>query len=465
MTRQPFLLFFIIISQSQAQPSDSASAPLSLAQGLKTISRIEYDLPVYDYPFNGYSGYSFPSMHQSLVLTSDLSRGLHWTIAKIGTSDSSGGRSMRSLFLSVGMTFSELLMISFPGGYSWLHEEWHRAILTSHGISSYNGVYDFNILSNAIPVSHVTDGDLIPLKRDHPQDFIRLSEAGNEAQIELARSLRKELFFNRSDCFLDWVTLLINTFSPASYVFMCSMPYADVLTAEIEKEEGSDVSKRDILGMDFTAWVYDLYRPNEPYAARGIHPSDSGISRYIKRTRLTKNESDYLLLQGLLAWVNVFNPQMAMRNRFAASNPVTHNPLFWNVALVHHLTPFGFTIDADVMTKSGDLNLYYTLHNFCNRNNYFPGVTLGMDDLPFSLAGVKMYGSAELDSWLQPENLLFDSQKARTGYAASLELKIAVRKHVLITGSASSKSAGWKAGEVSLGKSIGATAGVSVWWP
>jgi hypothetical protein len=132
---------------------------------------------------------------------------------------------------------------------------------------------------------------------------------------------------------------------------------------------------------------------------------------------------------------------------------------------VHHLTPFGFTIDCDVMTKSGDLNLYYTLHSFSNRNRYFPGVTLGVDDLPFSAVGAKLYGSAEIDSWFQPQDLLFDSRKAQAGYAASLGLKIAVRKHVLITGSATAKSEGWKAGVVSLDKEMGASAGLSVWWP
>ncbi|TJZ63124.1 hypothetical protein FAZ15_02165 [Sphingobacterium olei] len=36
---------------------------------------------------------------------------------------------------------------------------------------------------------------------------------------------------------------------------------------------GLQINDRDFVGWDFTPWVYDLYRPNEPYEARGICPT------------------------------------------------------------------------------------------------------------------------------------------------------------------------------------------------
>ncbi len=36
-------------------------------------------------------------------------------------------------------------------------------------------------------------------------------------------------------------------------------------THDAVREEGADVKRRDFVGLDFTAWVYDLFRPDEPY--------------------------------------------------------------------------------------------------------------------------------------------------------------------------------------------------------
>ena len=48
----------------------------------------------------------------------------------------------------------------------WMHEEWHRAVMTQRNISSHNGVYNFDFGSSSIPVDRVTDDDLIRLKKN-----------------------------------------------------------------------------------------------------------------------------------------------------------------------------------------------------------------------------------------------------------------------------------------------------------
>jgi len=78
----------------------------------------------------------------------------------------------------------------------------------------------------------------------------------------------------------------------------------DIDTDNIMNNEGTNILIRDFVGMDFTSWVYDLFRPNEPYTNRGIHPSGVGIKRYIKTSDLTKEEQSYLKLQGFLSLFN-----------------------------------------------------------------------------------------------------------------------------------------------------------------
>jgi hypothetical protein len=467
----PLLLLFTIAPAQAAQPTDSLSIDTTPAASvLRNNDRIEYDLPVYDAPFNGLGGgYAFPSMAQSLAMTKDLAQGIHWTLARIIAKQ--GDRGETQILRSFGSLLAEIALISLPGGYSWLHEEWHRAALTNRGISSYNGIYDFRILSSTVPVSHVADADLVMLKREYPADMVRLSAAGNEAQIELVRSLRKELFFNRQECSLEWISLFINSFSPASYLFLCSLPYADNLTDQLQRTEGNNIAKRDIVGMDFTAWVYDLYRPHEPYdSGRGVHPSGVGINRYIRRSQLTGEEKDYLQLQGILAWLNLVNPQLVMRNRFSGKNPFTGAPMHWNAALVHHLTPFGFTIDGDLMASAGKTGLAATLHSYFNRRRWYPGAAVEADDIPLSIfrgkaAFPRLYLSAKAEGWFQPKDLLFDERAPQAGGSLSVGMKAGVTKHLLLTASASGKSGGWQAGSLSLEHQFSAAFGLSAWLP
>jgi hypothetical protein len=248
------------------------------------------------------------------------------------------------------------------------------------------------------------------------------------------------------------------------------MPYADQLTDQLQRAEGSDISKRDIVGMDFTAWVYDLYRPHEPYdSGRGIHPSGVGINRYIRRSQLTGAEKNYLQLQGFLAWLNLLNPQLAGKNRFNGKNPFTKAPIFWNAAIVHHLTPFGFTIDCDCMAADGKTGTAATLRSYFNGRRYFPGAAVEVDDLPLSIFVAKgvfprVYISAKAEVWLQPKELLFDERTAQAGGALAFGLKAGVTRHLFVSVSASGKSAGWQAGQLSLERQFSARFGLSAWF-
>src|SRR6185503_15319227 len=81
-------------------------------------------------------------------------------------------------------------------------------------------------------------------------------------------------------------------------------------TEEQNRKEGTNVPTRDFTGLDPDGWVYDLFRPDEPYAARGIHPSGVGIDRYRSESDFTPRERRYLRRQARLSWLNLLNPQL-----------------------------------------------------------------------------------------------------------------------------------------------------------
>jgi hypothetical protein len=84
-------------------------------------------------------------------------------------------------------------------------------------------------------------------------------------------------------------------------------------------------------------WVYDLFRPDEPYSARGIHPSGTGINRYRKTTDLTDEELSYLHAQRYWYIFNYVSPMLFNVNRITIGDA----GLYGNFAFRHFLTSFG----------------------------------------------------------------------------------------------------------------------------
>ncbi len=226
--------------------------------------------PLADIPFNYADGYSFPSMNQSLYLAKDSAQAAHSAVSYFL-------RPEGKWFEFFGLVAFDIVFTYLPGGSAWLHEEWHRAVMTNRRVASFDDVYRFDLFAESIAVSHVKDSDLARLKKEHPADFVRLSAAGNEAEIELITLMRRDSFFERRTLRLDSFYWWLNLINCWYYVYTCGTRDADTFTDKMNRQDGTSVSRRDFTGLDFTAWVYDLFRPNEAYAARGMHPSGVGI--------------------------------------------------------------------------------------------------------------------------------------------------------------------------------------------
>jgi hypothetical protein len=338
----------------------------------------------------------------------------------------------------------------FPGGMGWLHEEWHRAVLVNRGISAQDDMIFFPLLRNLISVSHVTDEDLAMLKAGYPADFVRLAEAGPEGSLSLAFQLKERAFFQRDRFDLDRLQAFVSAAYVVNYLWRCAFGNTDEALAEANAAESSSIHVRDIIGFDFLTWVYDLFRPDEPYAARGVHPSGLGVNRYISQSQLSQAEKDYLALQAGLSLINValggFDPVLPDRFSFSAFD--TRVDL--SASIRHYLTSSGFLIDSTAMGRAGDLKLALSLRNYFNYVRWFPGADILLYELPLRFGSCAILVTAEGAFWWQPAGQSFTTTTADFGGSGRLRLEFPVTEGARLYVEGDAKSAGWQEGTVEL---------------
>ena len=247
------------------------------------------DIPLIDAPFNAKTGWAYPSMTQSVAVTKTFYDVIHATVEdQLKFSPRSPGWPgfwKRLAYVGADM----LVLMLIPPGEAWLHEEYHRAVMAHRGIASFNDVYRFKLSGSVINVSHESDADLTRLKEEHPEDQVRLAEAGMEAEHMLLQNMQSEAFFLQNTPF-HWGIYASVDSSVIGYLGTCNSKEADTITEESNTKEGTSVSARDFIGLDCNGWIRDLNRPDEPYAERGVHPSGVGIDRYTTYSELSEEE-------------------------------------------------------------------------------------------------------------------------------------------------------------------------------
>lgn len=422
-------------------------------------SDMVFQFPVFEYPSNVRNGYSFPSMSQSLSITKNTSQIVHSLLA---FSAESINMTYQGCLTMVFIGTFDILYLYLPLGYGWMHEEWHRAVLSHRGINSYNEIYNFNLFSESISVSHVKDENLARLKAAHPKDMVRLAAAGNESEVELVLAMKKDCFFTGRPVYYDMFSWWMNTISAVAYLDTCANGRkADSFTDKANEKDGDSITKRDALGLDFTAWVYDLFRPNEPYESRGVHPSGVGIDRYIKYSELTDEEKKYLKLQRNLSFLNFLSPQMFGIDRFTSTNPFFREIFFWNFAIAHHLTSFGYAIDANIFLYQNKYNLSLTYHNYMNKDHYFAGIEASLARYPLEIFTNSLTLSCSLALWLQPNEQKFTTARPSPGGMLRIGLALPVINNLEWFIQSEGKTEGWVAGMVYLEKAIQVSTGIN----
>ena len=129
---QSFLIILIISSNC-------------LAHGTKSTIK----LTLYDSPFSHLQEkYNAPSMDQALNATISFYNYSHKELKEMAKE--------KEHYPALYELAFDILWAQFPLGISWLHEEYHRAVLSHAKISSHNDVYYWKF-SEVIAVSHLTD--------------------------------------------------------------------------------------------------------------------------------------------------------------------------------------------------------------------------------------------------------------------------------------------------------------------
>jgi len=467
---------FICFSTAYASNSDSLTVADSTKNKLtlqqkKEQPRLVLNLELIDFPyqqdaaktvndgnvsFSGYlKGYANPGMQQSLQLTTSLYSGLHYGIDKLFRKESYAEWSKSKRFLhNMTILFSDYLLTTAPGFDGWLHEEYHRSVMTRFGVNSYNDMNKFPIGAETVSVSHVTDEDLIRFKQQSPSDFIRMHVAGIEGEYLLAEQLQKNNFFYNQNA-SHQIAYLLNILNAIAYVNISSNSFlADEMTDQMNAME-TTIPVRDFTGLDFTGWTFDLFRPNEPYTSRGTHPSGLGIDRYIKVSDLTNDELNFLKKQGGLQWLNLLSPMI-----FGFKDiKLNENGLYGNFAIRNYLTSFGNDISANIFLKSKNYNYAFTLHNYNNYEHYFPAFEMELVDFIQPIGQHLLYITPRAILGLQPFEQSFTTNKS--AFLGLMECKIEYKTRLNLNPyvELSAKTKGWIAGNEFLNSNLSARIG------
>ncbi|NDP21513.1 MAG: hypothetical protein GZ091_10585 [Paludibacter sp.] len=426
------------------------------------------DYTVADFPFSnksmeisGVNGLiSNPSMSQSLNIATSVNSLTREGIYRLMTKHPATKRLYK--FSAYMVDFLSYLPIPLTSG--WMHEEFHRAVLAKHGGNSYNEMNNFPIFKSLISVLDVKDEDLIRLKRESPQDMVRMSEAGIEGQYLMTNVINNSIFFYKTKS----ISLLpfLSNLNSIAYVMMCSGKNIDKSTNSLNEIEGSSIAKRDLVGLDFLSYTYDLFRPNEPYESRGIHPSGVGIDRYIKRSQLTTEELSYLKQQGWLQLINLANPISLKFNSFNLGKAKNGEQIRGNLYFNHWLTAFGYDISTTGLLHYNTHNYAFTIHNYANHKNWYPGLEVETFDYKLGEKSLKnsILFTGRVMAWLQPENQLFFSNKAQLGGLIETKIQYPISKHIYPYISVTAKTNGWVAGNVYLEKNISSSFGIRAYF-
>lgn len=433
-------VFLIAASFSaNAQITDSFPTPL-------TPKDRPINLYLLDYPLNFKGGYYWPSLNQSIYTTTAV----HEIVNK------SVGNTFEPIHPFWGKALTMTTILAFnafysyvPTGTAWQHQEAHRAILRNRDIHSYNQANEFRFFSKRIATKNVSDQDLIDFKRDYPAEFIRNRGAGHEAQLEVIEQMKKDAFFYGTPGYRDIIPYLLNTAVTIQYVNEFRQDDYDQAIDERNKVELTpDV--RDISGVEFTPWVYDLFRPDEPYNLRGTnggaHPYGVGVDRYIGNEDLTEEEKNYLEKQSRLVWLNLISPHTFGFPRFKATNPFNSKPMHWNFSVVHNLISFGHVIDFNIFLQQNKWNLFFTYHNYKNKDRYFPGINLEVHRFPFK----KVFLTGALGLWMQPRDQRFHANMGTAGGIVRLGIASRLYKKLEWFLEGDMKTEGWVSGNVAL---------------
>ncbi len=343
---------------------------------------------------------------------------------------------MNRLFANITALATDYLAIKLPYGYAFQHEEFHRSVMAVHGIYSYDEVWKFE-KGFDIAVTGVMDQDLVFLKDKFPASQVRLSAAGVEGEYAFFQRMRKDNFFDQTGYPMVGLNIL-GTVHAINYVKLPFQSKFNAITDSILSRDKTDILARDFTGYDFSAWVYDLFTPDDPYAARGEWPGGTGIRRPIKETDLTPEMKTFLRQTANLQYLNLVSPFMIGINRIKI-----HHNTFGNFALRSTPTSFGYFAGGDFFLETNGKKFFATAGINKSRELTLPDLSIQRIDMSIQNCP-RLTVDAGLSVWLQPKDQLFFAKKAVPGMSLFLKPSYRISPSAALTAKVSYKTKGWE---------------------
>ena len=382
----------------------------------------------------------------SMTQSTDMAHNLHGTLYfghnliwnQLIKPNTNGKYLLNRAVANIAALGTDFLAIKLPYGYAFQHEEFHRSVMTSRHIYSYDEVWSFG-KGLDIAVTHVKDEDLIYLKKNHPADLVRLAAAGVEGEYKFLQRMRADNFFLQTGYPMVGISLL-GTLHGVNYV---NLPFAErfnSITDSILSYDKQNVLARDFTGYDFSAWVYDLFTSTEPYENRGNWPDGVGIKRPIKESDLNDEMISFLRETGRMQYINFLSPFMVGINRLQFMPNYYFNFAFRSVP-----TSFGYYAGCDFFL---DLNKRPLLFSFgLNRSKHM--LHTATEIVYYNLIRndeSRFNTGIQLATWIQPKDQLYMATEKEFGYAFSIQPRLTVHKNFSLIADIGYKSKGWQFG-------------------
>jgi hypothetical protein len=389
---------------------------------------IQLPLTLIDYPDQFRPSPRFPTMRQGLDISYALNR-----VPVLGIQ-----RGFEALFpgnewLQRGLGIPTAALASMGIGFftnTWVHEEAHRSVLHRQAIRSRNGFYHPDSWSNGLmPVDQVTDTDLSRLKRNSPADAVRLRSAGIEAQHLLVLRTGDDIMYH-DNVGTDWgpfylgeswmaPAMLMAELSNQLYYNLCASPQSNTITDD-ENRRTTNVLDRDVSGLDCTAWVYEMRRPDEPYRFRGDHPYGEGVDRYRSMYDLDTEEREWLRQQRWVHLLNFANPHLYGINGIIIDGDGNR----WLPQLSAIPTPWGHMVDFRVTARTVDWSGALVLHSGFANKAWYPGIDMMIVDQP--LFESILHANLGIGMWMQPVDQRWDAGEPDPGGRAFIDVRIPI---------------------------------------
>ncbi len=345
------------------------------------------DLPFIEYPYNFKAEFPTASMDQSVQLSKSFYFATHFGIELFGKRHLGKNGDVWSKVIMSIVDFAPI-----PFSNTWLHEEYHRSILSLYEIESRNTFW-----SNS--VRGVKDEDLVHFKLDNPSALVREATAGSEGNLEFVLAIEKDVFFNEVTTWnygLYWGNYLVNSF----YLFGSTQKGSKPLV-KFKNSENENILKRDANGYDPINATYDLFNPFISYTERGTHPSGIGVDRYVEFNDLSEEAQGFLNNQFKLSLLNFIDLNLLGIDELGTKTK-------FNFSMRHHMTSFGFMVGGNVFFKNKKLGGIFSPKIYRNENNSFLGLEIELRN---------NWGMIRLAGWQQPSNQLFyDTNKKLGGF-------------------------------------------------